>query len=74
MFALPVQADTSYFPIPAISTSKNDGQDFGLIVPVLDSDEEGNLQSLFAPMVIHNSFLGVRESWRMILVDGKTNW
>ncbi|MEE8124849.1 MAG: BamA/TamA family outer membrane protein [Nitrospirales bacterium] len=60
MFALPVQADTSYFPIPAISTSKNDGQDFGLIVPVLDSDEEGNLQSLFAPMVIHNSFLGVR--------------
>ncbi len=30
------------------------------IVPVLNSDAEGNLRSLFAPMLIHNSFLGVR--------------
>ena len=49
-----------FFVVPAISTSKNDGQDFGLIVPVLDSDEEGNLRSLLAPMVVHNSYLGVR--------------
>lgn len=55
-----VCAEKSFFLVPAISTSKNDGQDFGLIVPVLDSDEEGNLRSLWAPMVIHNSFLGVR--------------
>ncbi len=53
-------ANTSYFVVPAISTSPNDGRDFGLIVPYLNSDEEGNLRSLFAPMVIHNSFLGVR--------------
>ena len=53
-------AKRSIFAVPAISTSKNDGQDFGLIVPVLESDEEGNLTSLMAPMVIHNSFLGVR--------------
>ena len=31
-----------------------------MIVPVLDSDEEGNLRSIFAPMIIHNSFLGWR--------------
>lgn len=55
-----VSADTSFFAVPAISTSKNDGRDFGLIVPVLDADEEGNLRSVFAPMLIHNSFLGVR--------------
>ncbi len=55
-----VRAEKSFFVVPAISTSKNDGQDFGLIVPVLDSDEEGNLRSLLAPMVVHNSFLGVR--------------
>lgn len=54
------QAETSYFPIPAISTSKNDGQDVGLIVPILESDAEGNLQSLMAPMIIHNSYLGAR--------------
>ncbi|MGB0909028.1 MAG: BamA/TamA family outer membrane protein [Nitrospirales bacterium] len=53
-------AKRSIFAVPAISTSKNDGQDFGLIVPVLESDKEGNLVSLMAPMVIHNSFLGVR--------------
>ena len=53
-------AEKSFFVVPAISTSKNDGRDFGLIVPVLDSDEEGNLRSLLAPMLVHNSFLGVR--------------
>ena len=28
-------ADVSYFPIPSASTSKNDGNDVGLIVPTL---------------------------------------
>ena len=55
-----VCAEQSIFVVPAISTSKNDGRDFGLIVPVLDSDEEGNLRSVFAPLLIHNSFLGVK--------------
>lgn len=55
-----VLAENSFFLVPALSTSKNDGQDFGLIAPVLHSDAEGNLRSLFAPMLIHNSFLGVR--------------
>ncbi|WNM59354.1 BamA/TamA family outer membrane protein [Candidatus Nitrospira allomarina] len=55
-----VLAENSFFVVPAFSTSKNDGQDFGLIAPSLNSDAEGNLRSLFAPMLIHNSFLGVR--------------
>jgi outer membrane protein assembly factor BamA len=59
-FSASAFANTSYFVVPAISTSPNDGRDFGVIVPYLNSDEEGNLRSLFAPMVIHNSFLGVR--------------
>ncbi len=62
-FSRPVLAETSYFPIPAISSSKNDGRDIGLIVPILESDEEGNLKSLMAPMVIHNSFLGTRATF-----------
>jgi len=35
--ALPeyAEADIQYFPIPAVSTSKNDGNDVGLIVPML---------------------------------------
>ncbi len=55
-----VWAEQSIFVVPAISTSKNDGRDFGILVPVLDSDEEGNLRSVLAPMLIHNSFLGLR--------------
>lgn len=55
-----VLAENSFFVVPALSTSKNDGQDFGLIAPLLSSDAEGNLRSLFVPMLIHNSYLGVR--------------
>ena len=32
------QADVQYFPIPAVSTSKNDGNDTGLIFPILITD------------------------------------
>jgi len=54
------RADVQYFPIPAISTSKNDGNDFGLIVPALITGPDGDLKYLVAPMVIHNSFVGTR--------------
>ena len=53
-------ADVRFFPIPAISTSKNDGNDFGLIVPVLITGADGDLKYLVAPMAIHNSFVGAR--------------
>lgn len=56
----PLFAEVSYFPIPAISSSKNDGNDIGLIVPILESKPDGTLTSLTAPMIIHNSLLGVR--------------
>lgn len=55
-----VRADTKFFPIPAISTSKNDGKDFGLIVPVLITGPDGDLKYLVAPMVIYNTIVGTR--------------
>ncbi|MDF0652779.1 MAG: hypothetical protein CV081_09370 [Nitrospira sp. LK265] len=54
------RADVQYFPIPAISTSKNDGNDLGLIVPVLITGADGDLKYLLAPMLIHNSYVGLR--------------
>ena len=54
------RADVQYFPIPAVSTSKNDGNDAGLIVPILKTDPDGELKYLFAPMLIHNSIVGMR--------------
>ncbi|NGZ10938.1 MAG: hypothetical protein CV088_16395 [Nitrospira sp. LK70] len=53
-------ADVQYFPIPAISTSKNDGNDLGLIMPVLITGADGDLKYLVAPMLIHNSYVGLR--------------
>ncbi|MDE3048936.1 MAG: hypothetical protein KGJ48_03455, partial [Nitrospirota bacterium] len=41
-------ADVQYFPIPAVSTSKNDGNDVGLIVPFLITDPDGELKYLVA--------------------------
>ncbi|HEV2174272.1 MAG TPA: hypothetical protein VGR71_11930, partial [Nitrospira sp.] len=51
-------ADTQVFPIPSASTSKNDGNDAGLIVPILITDPDGELRYLLAPMVIKNSIVG----------------
>ena len=54
------QADVQYFPIPAVSTSKNDGNDVGLIVPALMTGPDGDLKYLVAPMVVYNSIVGTR--------------
>ncbi len=53
-------ADVQYFPVPAVGTSKNDGNDDGLIVPILITDPDGELKYLVAPMLIHNSIVGTR--------------
>ena len=54
------RADVQYFPIPAVSSSKNDGNDAGLIVPILITEPDGELKYIVAPMLIQNSILGAR--------------
>ncbi len=55
-------AGVEYFPIPAVSTSKNDGNEVGLIVPILGTNSDGELKYIVAPMVVHNSIVGTRGS------------
>jgi outer membrane protein assembly factor BamA len=62
-------ADVQYFPIPAVSTSKNDGNDAGLIVPILKTDSDGELRYLAAPMLIHNSIVGTRGAINLFQYD-----
>ena len=64
-----VWAETEYFPIPAISTSKNDGNSIGLIVPFLVTNPDGELTHLVAPMVIHNTFVGVQATLNAFRYD-----
>lgn len=54
------QADVSYFPVPSISSSRNDGSDAGFIVPTLITTPEGELRYVVAPMFIVNSIVGAR--------------
>ena len=63
------QADTQVFPIPSASTSKNDGNDAGLIVPILITDPDGELKYLVAPMVIKNSIVGTRGTLNVFRYD-----
>jgi outer membrane protein assembly factor BamA len=62
-------ADTQVFPIPSASTSKNDGNDAGLIVPILITDPDGELRYLLAPMVIKNSIVGTRGTFNLFRYD-----
>ncbi len=63
------RADVQYFPLPAVSTSKNDGNDAGLIVPILKTDPDGELRYLLAPMLIHNSIVGIRGAINLFQYD-----
>jgi outer membrane protein assembly factor BamA len=65
----PCWADTQIFPIPSASTSKNDGNDAGLIVPILITDPDGELKYLLAPMAIHNSIVGARGTFNLFRYD-----
>jgi len=63
------RADTSYFPVPTASTTRNDGNDAGLIVPILVADESGELKYIHAPMLIRNSIVGVRGTYNLFKYD-----
>ena len=63
------RADVQYFPVPVVSTSKNDGSDGGLIVPILFTDPDGDLRYVVAPMLIQNSYLGVRGTLNIFRYD-----
>jgi hypothetical protein len=62
-------ADTQVFPIPSASSSKNDGSDAGLIVPILITDPDGELKYLMAPMLIKNTLVGTRGTFNLFRYD-----
>ena len=65
----PAHADTQVFPIPSVSSSKNDGSDAGLIVPILITDPDGELKYLMAPMLIRNTIVGWRGTFNLFRYD-----
>src|SRR5918996_2428562 len=59
---VPARADVSYFPIPSVSTTRNDGNDAGFIMPMMITKPDGDLQYIVAPMFVVNSIVGARGS------------
>ncbi len=65
----PAWADVSYFAVPAVSTSKNDGSEGGLIVPTLITEPAGELRYIIAPLFMVNSIIGARGSFNLFRYD-----
>lgn len=63
------RADMRMFPIPAVGTSKNDGSDGGLIVPILITEPSGDLKYIIAPLLIRNSIVGTRGALNIFRYD-----
>ncbi len=63
--SLAAAAETSYFPIPTVSTTRNDGNDAGFIVPILVTEPSGDLKYVMAPMFVVNSIVGARGSFNL---------
>ena len=55
-----VQAEVNYFPIPSVSSTKNDGSSAGLILPTLITDQAGDLKYIVAPLFVVNTFVGAQ--------------
>ncbi len=62
-------AATEYFFIPTASTTKNDGNDAGVIVPFLITNPEGELRYIVTPMMINNSIVGARGTINVFRYD-----
>ncbi|MFO0774467.1 MAG: BamA/TamA family outer membrane protein [Nitrospiraceae bacterium] len=67
--APPASAEVKVIPVPAVGTSKNDGSDGGLILPILITEPGGDLRYIVAPLLIRNSIVGTRGAINVFRYD-----
>lgn len=53
-------------PLPAISTSRNEGLEVGNLTAILFTDEKGTVNYIMAPSVTFNETTGVNLFWRLL--------
>jgi surface antigen Omp85-like protein len=56
--SLPVRGGYSYIPLPAFSYNRNEKYWVGALMPVLRSNEQDQVQDIFAPQYLHNQYIG----------------
>ena len=69
LMPIEAQAEVKTFPIPSVATTRNDGNDVGLIAPTLITKPDGDLQYILAPLLIRNSIVGVRGAINVFRFD-----
>lgn len=60
----PARARISFIPLPAIGTSPNEGNTYGVLPVWLFLDEQGGIRRIFAPSVTFNETIGVNGTFR----------
>jgi hypothetical protein len=56
--ALPEHGEYTIIPIPAFAYSRNERYWIGGLVPILQSNQKGELQNIIAPQYLHNQYIG----------------
>jgi outer membrane protein assembly factor BamA len=64
-----IRAEVKTIPIPSVATTRNDGNDVGLIAPTLITKPDGDLQYIVAPLLIRNSIVGMRGAINVFRFD-----
>jgi outer membrane protein assembly factor BamA len=60
------EGKVSIIPLPAISTSRNEGLEVGNLTAILFTDEKGIVNYIMAPSVTYNETTGVNLFWRLL--------
>jgi hypothetical protein len=55
---LPTQGEYTIIPLPAYSYNRNERSWIGALVPILKANRQNELEDIFAPMYLHNQFVG----------------
>jgi len=52
-------------PLPAFSTTKNEGETYGNLTAFLFHNEAGEIYAIMAPFVVYNKIMGVKMAWQI---------
>ena len=51
-------------PVPAFSTTRNEGETYGELTALLFTNDEGEVYAIMAPFVVYNRIMGVKSAWQ----------
>lgn len=56
--SLPAKGGYTVIPLPAFSYTRNENAWVGALVPILRANEKDEIEDIFAPLYLHNKFIG----------------